>query len=204
MASDDPALHLPVLPEPYRAAIKLSFLAPSGYGKTTAAGITSDLFQAVNIRLAAPLYELQRVIYDFIGKELNNKQDGELLQFLGAKIQREDPRFLALKFFENLVHAVIHQSPAIITNDDCRPHNYPYLKAWGFTFVLINGFRRTRLDHTPIDPQNELEWHVGQIPHDISIENTGDIVELRSAIREMMQRHFNVPEMLRHTNTNGM
>jgi hypothetical protein len=204
MVSDDPELHLPILPEPYQAAIKLSFLAPSGYGKTTAAGIVGALFHAVNIRLAAPLYDLQRVIYNFIGKENHDQQDGELLQFLGAKIQREKPHFLALKFFDNVLHANIGQRSSIITNDDCRPHNYPYLKAWGFKFVAIQGVRRSRLDHTHIDPQNEIEWRVDQIPHDLLLCNTGDLAQLRSAVQEMMENHFNVQEVLRHTDTNGM
>jgi hypothetical protein len=195
---------LPALPEHCKAAIKLSFLAPSGFGKTTAAQILGSLFGSTNVRLAEPLYALQKAFYSFIGEEIGDKQDGELLQFLGSKIQKQKPDFLASRFFEHVATLGLHQRVSIISNDDCRPHNYPYLKAWGFKFICINGFCHTRADKSPIDPSSDLEWQIGRIPYDLCISNTGTLEQLKVTIREMMQGHFNAREVLHHTNTTGL
>src|SRR6266581_9362638 len=83
--------------------LKLSFIAPTGYGKTTAVQIIQSLYSpSVNVKLSAPLYELQKYFYEFIGAEMRGEQDGELLQFLGYKIQKEAPSFLAMRFYERL------------------------------------------------------------------------------------------------------
>lgn len=204
MSAGNLAIHLPTLPEKCQRAIKISFLAPTGYGKTTIVRLMARLFGSVNIRVAAPLYDLQNFFYSFIGKDIDGRQDGEFLQFLGAKIQREQPHFLALRFFENMVYACLDEKVAIITNDDCRPHNYPYLRAWGFKFVAVEGFPRMRPDYTLVDPENTVEWRAGDIPHDLSLCNTGDMDYLKSELLEMMERNFNVNEMLRDPDTNGL
>lgn len=69
---------------------KICFIAPSGYGKSTAVKLLSEMCDVKNIKIAEPLYELQNYFYDFINTKMKGEQDGELLQFLGAKIRKHN------------------------------------------------------------------------------------------------------------------
>jgi hypothetical protein len=166
---------------------KLCFLAPTGFGKTTIANLVRDVCKsAVNIKLAAPLYDLQTLIYDRIGISVRGEQDGELLQFLGDKIQREAPNFLSREFQTKL--STLHGLCPVITNDDCRPHNYPALKSLGFLFVRVAGYCRTRIDHSRIDPDHPIELGLDQLAVDFSIENTGSIEECRDNVIKLLRK----------------
>jgi hypothetical protein len=170
--------------------IKVSFLGPTRVGKTTAAGLVTELFGGTNLKLAEPLFELQQIIYSYIGKNIGSLQDGELLQFLGAKIQREIPDFLANDFCRRVLRATYVDRSSLITNDDCRPHNYPYLKALDFIFVEIRGPQRLRSDQTAIDPSQHLEWQPGAIEADHVLENVGDLAQYSDSIRSLMEGTF--------------
>lgn len=175
--------------------LKLSFIAPTGYGKTTAVQIIQSLYNpSVNIKLSAPLYELQKHFYEFIGAEMRGEQDGELLQFLGHKTQREAPSFLAMRFYERLKS--FEATCRVITNDDCRPHNYPFLKNWGFKFVRIDGFARGRWDHVPVDPHHPVEQGLSDLAADLVLGNLGSIEEYKTSIVEMMEDLFHAQEVL--------
>jgi len=134
----------------------LSFLSPTGFGKTTAVKLLARHFHVRNIKLAQPLYEMQDMIYNRLKKTIVG-QDGELLQFLGNKIQRDYPEFLAKEFWNNLQKTLL-DNPEFILNDDCRPHNYPFLKKFGFIFIKIDSFLRLREDKMPIDPTHSIEY----------------------------------------------
>ena len=56
--------------------MKICFLAPSGYGKSTAIEILKKHFDVENIKIAEPLYELQKAFYDKLGIDIGDKQDG--------------------------------------------------------------------------------------------------------------------------------
>lgn len=172
-----------------RSVLKLSFIAPTGYGKTTAVHIIQNLYcLSANIKLSAPLYELQKYFYEFIGAEMRGEQDGEFLQFLGYKIQKEVPEFLALRFYERLKS--LEATYRVITNDDCRPHNYPFLRNWGFKFIRIDGFARMRQDHIAIDPRHPVEEGLNDLAVDLVIDNFGSIEEYRAHIVDMMEDLF--------------
>lgn len=86
---------------PNSEQIKIAFLAPSGYGKSTACQILNEEYNTVNIKLATPLYDIQKYYYQIIGCEDNEgKQDGELLQFLGKKSKKTIRIFWQLHFLE--------------------------------------------------------------------------------------------------------
>ena len=121
--------------------MKLCFLAPSEYGKNTAVKILSQKYSIKNIKIAEPLYHLQSYFYNFISMPLKGEQDGELLQYLGQKIRKENPTFLLEQFSKELECSSHFQE--IITNDDCRPPDYEFLKKLGFIFIKINGFKRS-------------------------------------------------------------
>ena len=75
---------------------------------------------------------------------------------------------------------------SIITNDDCRPNDYKFLKELGFVFIRINGFKRDRDDHTPVNSKSKLEWQE-EIKCDYEIDNYGDLKTYRENILEVME-----------------
>jgi hypothetical protein len=167
--------------------MKVAFIAPTGSGKSTAAALVHDLYPAsVNIKLAAPLYELQAYIYSRVGAGLKGDQDGELLQFLGHKIQREAPDFLANEFRK--IFLSVNGVAPVITNDDCRPHNYEALRSLGFVFVRILGPVRARFDHLSVDPSHPVEKGICDLDCGFVLYNSGSISEYRANIREVLNR----------------
>lgn len=134
--------------------MKICFIAPSGYGKTTAVNYLTNKYGAVNIKIADFLYEIQDYIYLRMGIDTKGKQDGELLQFLGKKIRSIDEKFLLEEFNRKI--SVCKNN--LILNDDCRPFDYKFLKSIGFIFVRIEGYSHERNDLTKIDKNSNLEW----------------------------------------------
>jgi len=157
--------------------LKICFVAPSGYGKTTAIKILSKLYKIKNIKIAKPLYDIQRYFYKKIKAKKLGEQDGELLQFLGIKIRKENASFLTDTFVKEVKK--YEHLQAIIANDDCRPPDYSTLKGLGFVFVKINGFCRNRVDHTKANPNLSLEWK-SVIPYDFSVDNYGTMLEYKN------------------------
>jgi hypothetical protein len=180
--------------------IKIAFIAPSGFGKSTAIDILKKHFLLKNIKIAAPLYSLQGIFYSFIGRDLSEEQDGELLQFLGGKIRKENADFLLRNFSERL-HGI---TSMLITNDDCRPYDYDHLKKEGFIFVQIKGFRRNRDDHTPVDSKSALEWQESLATCDYILENTGALEKYEKNIINLMEGIINDRESLCRTNSESM
>lgn len=163
---------------------KICFIAPSGYGKSTAINILSKKYNVKNIKIAKPLYDLQTYFYKFINSELKGEQDGELLQFLGAKIRKENSDFL-IQEFERKINS-LKDDWCIITNDDCRPPDFEYLKKLGFVFVCIKGFRHDRCDHSLIDVKNKLEWQQ-EVKCDFVIENIGTLEEYEKNLEKLLE-----------------
>lgn len=151
--------------------IKICFLAPSGYGKSTAVSILEKKYKVINVKIAEPMYELQKMFYEKIKCPIGNTQDGELLQFLGMKIRKENPDFLLNEFSEKVYEI---NNVDIIIKDDCRPIDYNYLKELGFIFIKIEGYTHKRNDHSPIDKKNILEWD-SDIPFNYVIQNISSL-----------------------------
>ncbi len=175
--------------------LKICFVAPSSYGKSTASNIIIKEFGGLVIKIAEPLYELQNNFYKKLGI-IADKQDGELLQFYGKKIRQINPEYLLNVFNENIRDANDHTD--IIINDDCRPMDYEYLKNLGFIFIKINGYKREREDYKKADDKNPLEWQ-NNIPCDYEINNYGNLEELKDEIIKMMGEIKNDRKMLYHT-----
>ncbi len=162
---------------------KICFVAPSGYGKTTAINIISKFHNIVNIKIASPLYELQDYFYNFIETDIRGEQDGELLQFFGIKIRKENPSFLLDKFKRRL--DIAEKQDKLVFNDDCRPPDYDCLKGLGFIFVRVKGFCRTRKDHTTANAKLSIEWQK-EIPCDYSVDNFGTMQEYEDNLKVLL------------------
>lgn len=190
--------------DPNPEQLKISFVAPSGYGKTTAAEYLKLTIGSINLKLAAPLYDIQDYYYKVLHIQAGGKQDGEFLQFLGDKIQRERPYFLADTFYEALCQNKNRTS--ILTNDDCRPHNYAFLKSMGFVFVRINGVSRTREDITEIQKNHCVEWQ-REIPCDYVLDNNGTLEEYKNKIQGLVGKiaaQYQNKKMLCYSNREKM
>lgn len=176
--------------------LKICFLAPSGFGKTTATKLLSEEYNTKLVKIGAPLYELQRKFYEMLGIQLGDTQDGELLQFYGYKIRKENPNYLLSVFDESIKD--IHQYYDVIINDDCRPYDFDYLRNLGFVFIKINGYRHSRQDHSEIDSKSSLEWQ-SEIPCDYEVNNFGSILEFKSNLLVLMEEIKNDKKMLYNT-----
>lgn len=163
--------------------MRICFLAPSSYGKSTAIKLLQKHFDIKNIKIADPLYELQSDFYKKLGIEIEDKQDGELLQFYGKKIRKENSNYLLNEFKTKLDNT----NATIISNDDCRPDDYKFLKDNGFIFIKINGYKRNRDDVTLANPKEKIEWQ-SEIPFDYEINNYGTLEEYEDELLNLMNK----------------
>lgn len=164
--------------------IRISFIAPSCYGKSTAISILSKYYRIKNIKIATPLYEMQQSFYSRLNIDIGDKQDGELLQFLGNKIRKEKPLYLIEKFTSQLMNI---DDVDIVTNDDCRPPDYDYLRKLDFKFITINGFKRDRNDYAEANVKSNLEWQNNSLEYDYQLNNYGTLAEYEENIINLMK-----------------
>lgn len=174
-------------------SIKICFIAPSEYGKNTAIKILKTKYKIFNIKIAEPLYKLQSYFYDFIGSKMVGEQDGQLLQYLGQKVRKENKNFLLDEF--NKKFCPIEKSDIIITNDDCRPPDYQFFKEHGFIFIKINGFKRNRVDHTKSNPLSSLEWQA-EMPCDYVVDNLDSIDDYKNNLFQLMKNILKDKEII--------
>lgn len=155
--------------------LRIALIGPTHSGKTTVATYLERHYEGSLIKIAKPLMDLQNHFYGLIGITVSG-QDGELLQFLGAKIEKERPSWLCQNFLTRIEGC----PSALIVNDDCRPNCYRHLQNAGFKFVFVrtsgaNRARRSRGDHTPIDPSHHVEQGIDPSICGYTIENDGDL-----------------------------
>lgn len=167
--------------------LRLCLVAPTGSGKSTVAKYISRVYGGEILKIAKPLYELQHHFYRQIGHECLG-QDGELLQFFGAKIEKERPGWLARQFLTE----VDASGCSLIVNDDCRANSFEALKQAGFIFIRINTsrkFRNSRLrnDHTKVDDEHPVEFGIDSLAADYELDNNGTLEETYRAVDSLMQ-----------------
>ena len=181
--------------------MKICFLGPSGYGKSTAVKILSRHYNTVNVKLGEPLYDLQKHFYEKIKTKLQGEQDGELLQFYGMKVRKENPQYLLEDFGRRLEN--VPSEAQIITNDDCRPYDYEYLKNLDFIFVKIDGYKRDRVDHSSSNPNLKIEWQ-SEIPFDYVLQNLSDLDTYEESILNLVKEIKNDRKVLRRTSPKSL
>ncbi len=121
--------------------IRLCVFGHSGSGKSTAASHIIQRFQdggysTTVIKLAEPLYRLQREIYATAGRQIRQyEQDQQMLEGLARELRRINPRALVEDFERRLAVS----ASTVVVCDDLRDGNvdYPYLKEQGFLFLRI-------------------------------------------------------------------
>ena len=164
--------------------LKLALYGLSGVGKSTTSTLIGRLccqrgmtFEVVKI--AEPLYRMQRDIYARLGRRISpHQQDQLLLRALADQIRRIEPSFLAGDFLRRVDQSMA----AAIVNDDLKDvdFDYPRLVQAGFRFVRITCREETRArrlsgraDLTQA-PETSQTWDFGRIQPDWEVDNTED------------------------------
>lgn len=168
-------------------------VGPTGVGKSTAATIMCELVpNAYVVKVAAPLYDMQSAIYARIGLCADEgRQDGELLQYLGVKVEQQFPGFMAQDFLARL-RTISAQRPRLVINDDARPPNTAVLERAGFKLVRVTGPRRLRPDVSETNPNHPLEVGAARVTCADEISNHGSTADLRDEVVRMLERSCRV------------
>ena len=162
-------------------------VAPSGSGKSTAARFMAERFRehAIStrvVKLAAPLYDLQRAFYDVAGRPIGEEaQNHHLLETIATELRAIDPGALARSFLSRLPC----ERGEVAINDDLRDMDVdmPVLRDAGFVFVKIEASparRRTRLEGRGdllTLYESPLDAPISKFAPDYVIANDGDELE---------------------------
>lgn len=181
-------------PHPPRIAL---FGLP-GAGKSTTAALLRRALEERGerpavVRIAAPLYDVQRAFHERIGSPLpEDRQDGALLNFLGSHFRRTAPDFLLEDFRQRCADALAAGADVLVC-DDARPVDLGELSAQGFTLVRISApdaLRRARKsvrgDRTSGDDVHPTEAGVPDAEPDHRIVNDGDLAHLERLIASLL------------------
>lgn len=121
--------------------IKIAVYGLSGAGKSSTAKLIQKYYKDKNIdtkvlKLAYPLYEIQKIFYDTAGKDIDfYAQDQILLESIASNLRKISESSLVDNFMERLRKC----TAAVVINDDIRDYktDYPVLKKEGFRFIKI-------------------------------------------------------------------
>jgi GTPase SAR1 family protein len=185
--------------------VRIALFGLPGSGKSTACrellGILERRGQpAVLLKLAEPLYELQNLIYSYCGVPLHDRyrQDGALLNFLGAHLRSINPDVLTDHFASRQRAAEVDAAEAgktrlFVLCDDMRPVDAPFMRARGFTLVRVDAPRATRErrlagrgDSTRGSSSHSTELGVDETEHDLLVTNDGTIEALRASLEDIL------------------
>ncbi|MER6291160.1 hypothetical protein [Streptomyces sviceus] len=90
------------------------------------------------VKLAQPLYDVQKDFYRRLGEDLTpGQQDGALLNFLGSHFRRISPDFLVADFSRRCETAAASGADVLLC-DDARPVDLGPLAAGGFRLVRVS------------------------------------------------------------------
>ncbi|MFI6324807.1 hypothetical protein ACIBG8_45290 [Nonomuraea sp. NPDC050556] len=181
---------------------RLALYGLPGAGKSTFAAFLADEFAAVGanatvVKLGAPLYELQSLVYATAGRPLltATQQDGLLLNDLAVHLRRINPDALT-EFFAAKVDSAPHDMALIC--DDMRAPDVEAMEAMGFVLVEVHAPEAVRLarKHKRADLTKGRDDHPTEAPIDRRpahrIANVGNLTALRNqaagVVAEVMTR----------------
>ncbi|MDT0268655.1 cytidine deaminase [Streptomyces sp. DSM 44915] len=169
---------------------RLALFGLPGAGKSTTGALLRRRLEergarVAVVRIAAPLYDVQRAFHERAGNPLaEGRQDGALLNFLGSHFRTAAPGFLLADFEQRCQDAVLAGAEVLIC-DDARPVDLDEVAKRGFTLVRINApaeLRRARKsgrgDRTSGDDEHPTEVGVLAVRPHHEIDNAGDLDQL--------------------------
>ena len=181
---------------------RLAFFGRPGAGKSTAARLVEEHCADANIafrrvRLAEPLYDGQRAIYELAGGSLPDfySQDGELLNFLGSHLRKINPSVLLDRFAQTVeaLQAELNGRRALLVCDDMREPDAEFVRGLNFTLVQISArdelclSRRQQRGDVSLGAENHVtEQGIDRIQADIEIENETSIEDFRERLAALI------------------
>jgi cytidine deaminase len=176
--------------------LRLCLIGHSGAGKSsTAAFVRSAVarrsMSCEVVKVAAPLYDLQRAFYARLGQQLpDGQQDQQLLEALAHWIRKRRARFLVEDFLAraDATHA------DVLVNDDVRSYDidYPQLRRRGWIAVRITApdeLRGKRLAAKGyVSLSDASTAGVDAVEVDYEIRNDGTLTDLESAVATLVEQ----------------
>ncbi|NDZ78901.1 AAA family ATPase [Streptomyces sp. SID10853] len=177
------------------AGLRICVTGLAGAGKSTCGSLVEEWAAArglsfSRVKLAQPLYDLQRAVYSRANAPLaEGAQDQVLMEALADAMRRANPRSLAEDFLARLENA----QAQVIVNDDLRdPHvDAPVLREQGFRVVRVRCDEDTRQKRLAgrSDPSrtDRSTSELDAITPDAVITNDGELSDYRAAISGLLE-----------------
>ncbi|CAN7771454.1 hypothetical protein LJR245_007556 [Rhizobium leguminosarum] len=177
------------------AAKKIALIGPSGSGKSTFTSELKEEFKSKGksvavLKLASPLYGLQKQFYAAAGKMIaEDAQNQVLLEAIAGQLRSISPTAL----IDHLEHRLNETDADIVLNDDLRDDDVdlPRLRALGFKVVRIvspDSSRISRLgcrNDVSTIINSELDVQIARIDADIVVSNDSDMESLRAKAKRV-------------------
>lgn len=171
---------------------RIALYGKPGAGKSTLATLLAQEWEklgrkVLTLKLGAPLYELQSIVYAVAGCPLveGGVQDGRLLNLLGGELRRINPSALTEPFGKRVQQAGQMWPEAIVVCDDMRAADVEAIIALGFALVEITApeelrrrRRAARADLSAGDENHSTEAAVAAQPWR-QVDNSGSVDDLR-------------------------
>jgi hypothetical protein len=174
--------------------LRLAVIGLTGSGKSTVAGMVEAIaaergLRCERLKLAAPLYRLQEVVYRAAGEDVRPQaQDQQLMEVLADALRRINPTSIVADFLSRLDGV----DTDIVINDDLRDPDVdaPALVASGFKVVRVRTSEQLRAHRLAgrgdITVSDRSTVRLDAIRPDAVVENLSDLGTLRAAVESAM------------------
>ncbi|WP_024905395.1 hypothetical protein [Robbsia andropogonis] len=177
---------------PSTSRLRLALVAPSGSGKSTTAQLLKLHFERAGkrveiLKLAAPLYAIQRMFYEEACRNLpDGAQDQYLLEHIATELRALD----RLSLVKNFARRLMQSDADVVINDDLRDDatDWPYLRQHGFDVVkivadpAIRSARLTGRADLSVVEKSPLDLQMQRIRADYALPNNGSIEALTAHV----------------------
>jgi hypothetical protein len=156
--------------------MRVAFMGLMRSGKDTSAAYFIEKFGGTIVSFAAPLYEMQKAIYNIAG--LPEKKDRMLLQWLGTEWGRAIDQNIWVNVAVNRIKETPEDTNIYVT--DCRFENEEKaLRELGFTFVMLKAPIQDLVERGASGTQHESEkFAASYTGADFTIANNAGLSEL--------------------------